>query len=232
MPFPPAPPEKKPSVWSLSTLKKYRLPILAASVMGGPVAYFESGAWTEGVTSTVKEWTSSSPTPSSPSPVTAAGLPSPTPTGRSVTPVSLINNPIPVPEVFNFDITPEWVASRWQEVSLGMADVSLTGHRVMLVTGNGPQDLAGSLTYYFDVDQRLQRIRFEGVTGDVRPLVAEMALRHRFIRCANQVAGTEIFQVHYNGKATGEMRIRSSSVARAGSQLGRYSVSLSIDRPE
>lgn len=232
MPFPPAPPEKKPSVWSLSTLKKYRLPILAASAMGGPVAYFESGEWTKGVTSTIKEWTSSSPAPSTPAPTTVAGSPPVSPYGGHSAKVNLINNPMPVSEVFNFDITPEWVASRWEEVSLGMADVSLTGHRVMLVTGGGPQDLAGSLTYYFDVDQRLQRIRFEGVTGDVRPLVAEMAMRHRFIRCANQVAGTEIFQVHYNGKATGEMRIRSSSVARAGSQLGRYSVSLSIDRPE
>lgn len=232
MPFPPAPPEKKPSLLSLSTLKKYRLPILAASVMGGPLAYFESGELSKGVTSTVKEWTSSAPAASTPAPATVAGLPAVTPPGGTAAKVNLINNPMPVPEVFNFEITPDWVSSRWQEVSLGMADVALTGYRVMLVTGDGPQDLAGSLTYYFDGAQRLQRIRFEGVTGDVRPLVAEMAMRHRFIRCANQVAGTEIYQVHYHGKATGEMRIRSGSVVRAGSQLGRYSVSLAIDRPE
>lgn len=232
MSFPPAPAEKKPSLLSLTTLKKYRKAILAASIMGGPVAYFEGGEWTKGLTTTVQEWTNSSSPSAGPGAVALAGLPSTNSRAGRPGDASLINSPMPVPEVFNFEITPDWVAGRWQEVSLGMADVSLTGHRVMLVTGPTPQDLAGALTYYFDVDQKLQRIRFEGVTGDPRPLVAEMAMRHRFIRCAANVPGTEIYQVHWHGKAAGEMRIRSAPVLRAGSPLGRYSVSLAIDRPE
>jgi hypothetical protein len=42
---------------------------------------------------------------------------------------------------------------------------------VPLVTGTRPDDIAGSLTYYFDKRQQLQRITFEGVVGDERRLV-------------------------------------------------------------
>jgi hypothetical protein len=236
MPFPPAPPEKKTSLLSLANWKKYRFPILAASIMGGPVAYFERDTWQQSAATALKEWSSESdaapPAAIGANPTAMAGMPAAVPYGGTPQKVDPVNQPMPVPEVFNWEITPDWVASRWQEVSLGMADVSLTGHRVTLVTGPTPQDLAGALTYYFDVDQKLQRIRFEGVTGDPRPLVAQMALRHRFMRCATNVPGTEIYQVHLDGKARGEMRIRSAPVVRTHSQLGRYSVSVAIDRPK
>jgi hypothetical protein len=58
-----------------------------------------------------------------------------------------------------------------------------------------------------------------------------MAMRYRFVRCRTDVPGAEIYQVHYDGKATGDLRIRSAPLVRANSTLGRYSVSLAIDRP-
>lgn len=230
MPFPPAPPEKKSSPLSFQNLKKYKLWALAASLVGGPYAYFEGGEWTKDLSSGLRAITGEST--GQKGPTTAALTGGPSLPHRSQASRTVAPSPVALPEIFRFDVTPEWVEGHWSDVSLGMADVSLTGYRVMLITGPNPADLAGSLTYYFDVDQRLQRIRFTGVTGDPRPLVAEMALRHRFMRCATDVPGSEVYQVHLHGKAQGEMRIRSAPTLSAGTSLGRYSVDLSIDRPE
>ncbi len=230
MSFPPAPPApKKPSLLSYANLKKLRWPALVMAMTGGPYAYFESGGWTDAAANAWNEW--SAPTVktsavTTPTPLASAGL-----YGSHQTGAAGNAAPTALAELFDFQVSPAWVADHWPEVSLGMADVKLTGHRVMLVTGSQPRDLAGSLTYYFDDNGALQRIRFEGVTGDPRPLVAEMALKHRFVRCRTDVPGGEIFQVHRDGKAAGELRIRSVPVLKADSVLGRYSVSLAIDRP-
>lgn len=74
-------------------------------------------------------------------------------------------------EIFNFDITPEWVRRRWKRVSTTSSDVQFSGMRIPLVTGTNSWDLQGSLTYYFDKNQRLQRITFRGWTGDAQKLV-------------------------------------------------------------
>ncbi len=233
MPFPPAPTSKKwGSLLSFKNFKKLRWPALAATMLGGPYAYFEGDDWAGGITKVVQEWTTSS---SKSDPSTTLG------SGRSDAGSSRIGGfstgvassaaPTQLAEIFRFDVSPAWVTSHWSEVALGMSDVELSGHRVMLITGPQPQDLAGALTYYFDRDQQVQRIRFEGVTGDPRPLVAELATKLRFVRCRADVPGTDIYQVHRDGKASGDLRIRSSPVVRSESPLGRYSVSLAIDRP-
>ncbi len=233
MPFPPAPTsEKWGSLLSFKTLKKLRWPALAAAMMGGPYAYFEGDDWAGGVTKVVQEWTTSSSN-SDNSTTLGSGL-SDVGSGRIGafnTGVESSAAPTHLAEIFRFDVSPAWVTSHWPEVSLGMSDVELTGHRVMLITGPQPQDLAGALTYYFDRDQQVQRIRFEGVTGDPRPLVAELVTKLRFVRCRADVPGADVYQVHRNGKAAGDLRIRSTPVVRADSPLGRYSVSLAIDRP-
>src|SRR5204862_1183718 len=51
-------------------------------------------------------------------------------------------------------------------------DPKQLGMRVALVSGTRPDDVAGSMTYYFDEYHRLQRITFTGLTQDARRLLA------------------------------------------------------------
>jgi len=73
--------------------------------------------------------------------------------------------------LFRFDVTKQWITSRWDRVSTCPADQGLHGMRVALVTGTNSWDLHGSLTYYFDANHRVQRITYRGWTGDATRLV-------------------------------------------------------------
>lgn len=79
---------------------------------------------------------------------------------------------VPIEQVFRFDLTPQSVSSQWSRVSTVHGDREQLGMRVALVSGTGIDDIAGSLTYYFDPHHQLQRITFEGVTSDPRRLLA------------------------------------------------------------
>ncbi|HEY2882112.1 MAG TPA: DUF6690 family protein, partial [Pirellulales bacterium] len=57
-------------------------------------------------------------------------------------------------EVFRFDVTPNWVLARWPRVSAGISDDTLHGLRVAWISGMRPDDVAGSLTYYFTPAQK------------------------------------------------------------------------------
>src|SRR5262245_22553484 len=77
-----------------------------------------------------------------------------------------------IEEIFRFDIRPQWVTSHWPRVSTVAGNGKQLGMRVAVVTGTQPDDVAGSLTYYFDEHHQLQRITFSGLTGDARRLLA------------------------------------------------------------
>ena len=68
-------------------------------------------------------------------------------------------------DVMRFDISPEWVIGRFSRVSTVLAEMNLKGLRVPVVTGIRADDVAGTLTYYFDNADRLQRLTFHGFTG-------------------------------------------------------------------
>jgi hypothetical protein len=80
--------------------------------------------------------------------------------------------PVPIEQAFRFDATPQWVAGRWPRVSTVLGQPKQLGMRVALVTGTRDDDIAGSLTYYFDEHHQLQRITFAGLTSDPRRLLA------------------------------------------------------------
>lgn len=86
----------------------------------------------------------------------------------------------PIEQVFRFDLTPQSIASRWPRVStVAGSDPDQLGMRVVLVTGTQPDDIAGSLTYYFDQHHQLQRITFTGMTRDPRRLLAAVVTPYR-----------------------------------------------------
>src|SRR5437764_7490770 len=79
---------------------------------------------------------------------------------------------VTIEQAFRFDLTPQWVSSRWPRVSTVLGEPEQLGMRVALVSGTRPDDIAGSLTYYFDPHHQLQRITFEGLTRDPRRLLS------------------------------------------------------------
>jgi hypothetical protein len=111
-------------------------------------------------------------------------------------------------EVLRFDVSPTWVLQRWPRVSSDLALLQLHGYRVPLVTGTKANDVAGSLTYYFNPAQQVQQITLRGTTGR---LVFET--------------------VNAGGKTTGTMIIKSAPVVRADLPFQRYALDLTIERP-
>ena len=89
-------------------------------------------------------------------------------------------------EVFRFDMTPNHVMERWEQVSAGLSHLNLQGYRVPLVTGVDDTDLAGSLTYYFDPRQNLRRITFVGTTANPLRLSQFLVQQYGFRRVVNK----------------------------------------------
>lgn len=134
-------------------------------------------------------------------------------------------------EVLRFDITPDWVMSRWPRVSAGLAELDQQGYRVPLVTGTAQDDLAGSLTYYFSRQQQLERIVFHGATGDPRKLVGLVTSEYDFRRQPTDDPALYLYQVRWNGKPWSELRIRPARVLRADVPHARFEVDLAMKRP-
>jgi len=120
---------------------------------------------------------------------------------------------------------------RWERVSAGLADIDLQGYRVPLVTGTADDDLAGSLTYYFDKQQKVQRITFHGTSGNPRKLVTLLTGRYGFLRQSTDDPSLYLYQVKWNGKPTSELRIKPARVVRADAPHSRFEIELAMKRP-
>ncbi len=131
--------------------------------------------------------------------------------------------------VFNFHATPRWIIETWPRVSTTLADLRLEGMRVPLVTGSRVDDLAGSLTFYFDQEKVLQRITFQGTTGDERRLVAMLQQALNF-EPEPSVAGS-MYMVKWNGEPVSVLRVEPAPVIDANLPHTRLSVHLEINRP-
>ena len=134
-------------------------------------------------------------------------------------------------DVIRMDISTGWVYSHWSRKSTALSDLSLFGIRVPLVTGTNVDDLVGSLTYYFNPNGQVQRISFHGRTGDARRLINLVVSRYGFRRQPPQMAGEQVYQVRWNGKAMSELRIRPAPVLWATSPHNSFQVNLELERP-
>jgi hypothetical protein len=134
-------------------------------------------------------------------------------------------------EAFRFNVTPNWVISRWPRVSSGLPDEHLHGLRVALISGMSEDDVAGSLTYYFVPSQQCARITFNGTTGDPRRLTALMVDRFGFKPFTNGEPGVQHYEIRWNGKAHSEYTVRPAAVVRSSSPYERYQVQLAITEP-
>ncbi len=134
-------------------------------------------------------------------------------------------------EVLRFDLTPNSLAQRWPRVSASLADLSLQGYRVPLVTGTDPDDLAGSLTYQFNYQRYLQRISFSGTTGDYRRLLQLLTTHYGFVHRPTNTPNVIVFEVPKSGPAASYLWIQPVDVVRADRPLNRFQITLVLERP-
>ncbi len=136
-------------------------------------------------------------------------------------------------EALRFDATVEWVIQHWPHVTTGLSYLQLQGYRVTLMTGASLPDVAGSLTYYFNAQQQVQRITLTGTTGDPSRLTTVVAGRYHFARRLVNEPGIVLYEaVDSNNRPVGALKIRSAQVILASRPYLRYEVDLLVDRPE
>jgi hypothetical protein len=133
-------------------------------------------------------------------------------------------------EVLRFDITPQWVPQRFSRVSTVLADLNMDGLRVPLVTGTDVGDLAGTLTYYFDRFQRLQRVQIHALTGEPSRIV--MQLQQFYHLQPEPALGGQLYLIKWNGKPTSVLHVAPAPIIYASAEHSRYSVFLELNQPE
>jgi len=131
-------------------------------------------------------------------------------------------------EAIRFDIASSWLFTRWPRVTAGLPEGNLQGYRVPLITGTTEYDAAGALTYYFNPEQRLQKINFKGSIGDPTHLVGYIVGRFGLTRQVSDDPGLHLYQTRWNGKPINELKIRPVRVVTSESLHARYDVELTL----
>lgn len=132
-------------------------------------------------------------------------------------------------EVMRFDISPDWVLQRFSRVSTVLADTRLQGLRVPLVTGIAADDLAGTLTYYFDHQNHLQRVTVHGFTGDPKKLVGTM-MGHYGLE-SNPALEAGVYTKRWNGVPVHFLRLTHAPVVYSDAVHQKYTVFLELNQP-
>jgi hypothetical protein len=132
-------------------------------------------------------------------------------------------------EVIRFDISPSFVTQRFDRITTVLSSVQLDGMRVAFVSGTRTTDIAGTLTYFFDIQQTVQRIQFQGTTGDASVLSQLMVQYYRLT--PEDSLGGHFFTTRWNGQVTSLMLISPAPVMTADSPLNRYSIFLELNQP-
>jgi hypothetical protein len=145
------------------------------------------------------------------------------------TPMRPGDGPMPFDQVIRFDLTPDSITQNWSRVTTTQSEHFLLGMRVAVVTGPDISDVAGSITYYFDEQDQLQRISLQGFTGDASRLIAHCEQGYKLEKQASLDAGMYIAQ--WNGMPTSVLHVARAPVIRADSPRTQYYVTLEINRP-
>jgi len=215
------------------------LGLAVAGAVAGPIAYyhfFEQGKTPAvdpqaGVRQTAGYGAIAAATEGTPGREIVANIAAPTSPGSLATPRSSVRV-LGASSVFDFQITPEWIVAHWPTVSTGLAQLQLEGYRVPLVTGTAQHDLAGSLTYYFNAEQKLHQITFVGTTGDPQPLVGLVTGRFHLARRLVNDPGLVVYEaVHQTNQPASSLQIRLAPLAQPNEPYRRYDVKLSVERP-
>ncbi len=132
-------------------------------------------------------------------------------------------------EIFRFEISPNWVKSRWQRISTSPGSDGLHGLRVALVTGTNSWDLHGSLTYFFDQNQQVQRITFRGWSGDASQLTKLLTEKFDFKTQPTPWAG--FYQAKSWGRPVGGLLMKDPAVIYSQNPVQQVALMLEINNP-
>ena len=136
--------------------------------------------------------------------------------------------PVTLEEAFRFDVTPQLVTSRWPRVSTVLGEPNQLGMRVAFASGTRPDDIAGSLTYYFDDHHQLQRITFYGLTGDEQRLLAYLVNVYRLKTAPT--TGVARYVAGPMDKPTSQVTVRHLPVVRADAAYARVELAVDLAR--
>ena len=73
-------------------------------------------------------------------------------------------------DIFNFGLTPDAVRSRWNQVTESELQ-GLTILRSSILSGHGPNDIGGAITYRFNSRNQMQGIQFIGFATNPNALI-------------------------------------------------------------
>jgi hypothetical protein len=132
-------------------------------------------------------------------------------------------------EVIRFDISPRWVISRFARVSTVLSDLRLEGLRVPIVTGTKAEDLAGTLTYYFDQSDQLQRVTLHGFTGEPETLVNLLTQHYGLTHTPSLEAG--VYTKRWNAAPVHFLRLTHAPVVYADAVHQKYTLFLELNQP-
>ncbi len=163
-----------------------------------------------------------------PTPVAPLAPPS---LNNTMTPIAQAPVTVDLGEALRFEVSAAWILGHWPRVTACLPDEGLQGYRVPLVSGTMEDDLAGSLTYYFNSHQRCQRITLQASTGDARKIVALVTKRFGFVPQTSSEPGLYLYQLRWNGQAVSELHIRPAHIIRATEPNGRFDVLLALNNP-
>ncbi len=100
-----------------------------------------------------------------------------------------------------------------------------------LISGLRMDDVAGSLTYYFNASQKCARITFTGTTGDPSRIVQLLASRYDFRPVGSEDPGVVRYEIRWNGEAHSWIVVRPAAIVRSNSPYARYQVQAVINDP-
>lgn len=147
---------------------------------------------------------------------------------EAVTEVEPAPVPLELESVIRFDLSPQQIIDRWPRVSVTFGESAWQGYRIPLVTGTREHDLAGSLTYYFDSQQVMQRLAFVGYTRRADLLAAYIEKHYRLRREPSSVS--ILYLSRWNGAPTSALRVQLRPV-QVPDLPAQQEVMLELNRP-
>lgn len=151
----------------------------------------------------------------------------PTPSEAKLSPIT------PIPEILRFDYDPVDIIKKWPYVTSANPELYLQAYRAPLVTGSRNDDLAGVITYFFDM-HTVQQISIRAKTGDFRKLVAHLQKYYGFVQRETQTPAIYIYQQPetFSRKDGSYLWIRPNLAFAEGIEEHRFDVTLVLNRPK
>ena len=132
-------------------------------------------------------------------------------------------------DVLRFDVTPNWVNGHFARVTTVLSELQLEGLRVPIVTGTRPDDIAGTITYFFRHDHRLQRVTMHGFTGDPTRMI-NLMIQHYGMK-QRPTLDTGVYTVDWNGAPTSVLKVTRAPVMYADATRNQHTIFLELNQP-